>query len=67
MVTDGAQVQDWSRLIRAEYEEWPDLRLTQAQVEEWWGLDAAVTNAALDALVSAGLLRRTHEGVYLRA
>lgn len=54
-------------MIRAEYEELPDLQLTQSQVEELWGLDTTVADALLGALVSAGVLKKTHEGSYVRA
>jgi hypothetical protein len=67
MVTDRAQLQDWSQLIRAEYEELPDLQLTQSQVEELWGLDTSVADALLSALVAAGVLKKTHHGAYVRA
>lgn len=66
MVTDRAHLQDWLQLIRAEYEELPDLRLTQSQVEELWGLDTTVAGALLGALVSAGVLNKTPEGAYVR-
>jgi hypothetical protein len=67
MVTDRAELQDWSRLIRGEYEELADLQLTQSQVEDLWGLDTAAANALLTELVSAGVLRKTHAGAYVRA
>jgi hypothetical protein len=67
MVTDWAQLHEWSQLIRAEYEELPDLQLTQSQVEELWGLDTVVADALLRALVSAGILKKTHQGAYVRA
>jgi hypothetical protein len=37
MASDRAQLQDWSRLIRAEYDERPHLQLAQSQIEELWG------------------------------
>jgi hypothetical protein len=67
MVTDWVQLQDWSQLIRAEYEELPDLQLTQSQVEELWGLDTTVADVLLSALVSAGVLKKTLHGAYVRA
>jgi len=66
-VTDWAQLQEWSQLIRAEYAELPDLQLTQSQVEELWDLDTTVAAAVLSALVSAGVLKKTHQGAYVRA
>jgi predicted transcriptional regulator of viral defense system len=66
MVTGQPTVQDWLRLIRGEFEELPDLQLTQRQVEELWGLESAVAEALLGALVSAGFLTRTRHGTYVR-
>jgi predicted transcriptional regulator of viral defense system len=66
MMMAHPHVQDWLRLIRAEFDEMPDLQLTERQVESLWGLDPTVAEAILDALVSAGFLRRTRRGVYMR-
>ena len=66
-MTDWVQLQDWSRLIRGEYEELPDLELTQSQIEELWGLGTAVADALLSGLVSAGVLKRTYHGTFVRA
>src|SRR5262245_53792220 len=49
---DQAHVQDWLRLIRAEYDEIPDLQLTRAQAEQLWGIDTLVADALLGALVA---------------
>jgi hypothetical protein len=40
MYTDRHSLHDWQALIRAEYEELPDLQLTQSQVEVLWTLDS---------------------------
>jgi hypothetical protein len=58
---------DWIRLIRAEYLEIPGLCLTKSQVERLWALDAATSEALLDALIDAQFLRRTATGAYVRA
>ena len=60
-------VGDWFRLIRSEYLEMPDLRLTRAQVERLWGLDTLGCEALLEALVETEFLKRTGEGAYVRA
>ncbi len=65
--SDRASLLDRLQLIRAEYDQHPDLRLTQSQVEELWELDAMVANALLSALVSAGVLTKATEGGYVRA
>jgi hypothetical protein len=67
MATDRAHLEEWLQLIRAEYEELPDLQLSQSQVEELWGLDTTVAEALLGALVSAGVLKKTPGGTYMRA
>jgi hypothetical protein len=40
MVAAHAHVHDWLQLIRAEFDEIPDLQLTQRQVENLWELDS---------------------------
>jgi hypothetical protein len=61
-----ASIQDWLRLIRAEYLESPGLHLTKKQVERLWGLDTLRCKALLDALVDARFLRLTDAGMYTR-
>ena len=60
-------INDWLLLIRAEYLEIPDLRLTKAQVERLWGRDSVTSEALLAALVDVTFLRRTVYGAYVRA
>jgi len=52
--------------IEAEYREMPDLRLTVWQAHRLWNLESDVCEAALNALVTARFLCRTHDGAYLR-
>ena len=59
MTADQASVREWLQLIRAEYEELPNLRRTQSQAESLWGLDSTTAEALLAAPVFAGILRRT--------
>lgn len=66
MATIQPQLQEWLPLIRAEFDELSDLQLTQAEVEERWGIEAMVAEALLSALVAAGFLRRTDQGIYMR-
>ncbi len=66
MASSRSQLHDWLQLIRAEFSEVPDLQLSQAEVQEMWGLDAMIAEALLAALVSAGFLKRTREGLYRR-
>jgi hypothetical protein len=55
-----------ARRIYSEYLEMPGLRLTVAQGQRLWGLDAAVCTEALQLLVDARFLRRTDAGQYAR-
>ena len=65
-MTDPVLVEDWLRLVRAEYEELPDLHLTRAEVERLWGLDPSTADAILTTLVSSGVLRKTARGGYIK-
>ena len=66
IAADQSQLRDWLQVVRGEYEEIPDLQLTQAQAEEMWGLDATVAETLLGALVTSGVLKKTREGAYVR-
>jgi hypothetical protein len=59
-------VQDWLRLIRAEFEEFPDLQITKPQAERLWGLESSTTEALLGALVASGFLKISRQGTYRR-
>jgi hypothetical protein len=54
------------RLIRAEYQEMPGLKLTAAQASRFWNLGPADSKTLLDTLVAQGVLVRTHDGHYVR-
>ena len=54
------------RRIFSEYLEMPGLRLTSAQAQRLWGLDADACANALRVLVEVGFLRRTDAGQYVR-
>ena len=58
---------DWIQLIRAEYHEMPDLRLTRPQVQRLWNLETTMCDAVLDVLEATKFLRRTHTGAYVKA
>ena len=67
MTTGHTELREWLHLIRGEFTEIPDLRLTQTQVEKLWGLEPTTAQAILGALVDVGFLRKTRQGAYLRA
>jgi hypothetical protein len=52
--------------IYSEYLEMPGLRLTCAQAQRLWGLEAAICMRALEFLVVAKFLRHTDAGQYAR-
>ena len=55
------------KAIRDEYEQWPALRLTVPQVSRLWNTDEHTSAAALNALVSAGVLSALRGGTYAPA
>jgi hypothetical protein len=67
MLTDRPTLYDWQTLIRAEFEELPDLQLTQSQVEVLWTLDSPTAEKILGALVKNGFLKQNRRGKYVRA
>jgi len=58
---------DWAQLVRAEYLEVPGLNLTRDQAQRLWGLDRAVCEQLLAALVESRFLKRTRDNRYLLA
>ncbi len=53
--------------IQGEFLEMPGLRLAPAQAARLWALDSRTCDWVLKALVDAGFLWQTREGMYLRA
>ena len=53
-------------LMRMEYLEMPDLKLTRLQARRLWNLSQELCDAALTALVGSGFLWRTTDGMFLR-
>ena len=53
--------------IEGEYHEMPGLKLTEAQAQRLWGLDADTCHAILITLVQRRFLRRSATGMYMRA
>ena len=51
--------------IQSEYREMPGLKLTAAQASRFWNLGAEESRIALDSLVEARVLWRTHDGHYV--
>ena len=54
------------RRIFSEYLEMPGMRLTFAQAQRLWGMDADACANALRVLIDSRFLRRTDAGEYVR-
>jgi hypothetical protein len=54
------------RRVQGEFLEMPGLRLTGPQARRLWGLEAAVCDALLSALVEAKFLFKTRDGAFMR-
>ena len=55
------------RRVQGEFLEMPGLRLTVAQAQRLWNLEAFVCEALLQALVDARFLARVRGGAFVRA
>jgi hypothetical protein len=66
MFTQTARVEEALRRIKGEFVEMPGLRLTTAQAQRLWGLEAEFCDAILGALVDAKFLLKTSDGVFIR-
>ena len=54
------------RRVQGEFLEMPGLRLTGAQAQRLWGLDAVMCEALLGALVDAKFLFKTRDGAFMK-
>jgi hypothetical protein len=54
------------RRVQGEFLEMPGLRLTGAQARRLWGLDTAMCDALLGALVDAKFLFQTRDGAFMK-
>ncbi len=60
------QVDDAVQLIKMEYAEMPDLKLTFFQAQRLWNLSSELCDSALRTLDGTGFLQRTVDGCYIR-
>jgi hypothetical protein len=67
MNAGSTSVVEWMRIIRSEFLEFPEMRLTKAQVQRLWSLDALTCEVLLAALIDVQFLKRTASGSYARA
>ena len=61
-----SQLDDLVRRVRSEYLEMPGLRLSAAQAQRLWSLDAETCSTVLEALLADRFLARTSTGNYRR-
>jgi hypothetical protein len=52
--------------LKAEFLEMPGLKLTAAQAQRLWALDAISCSALLETLVNTNFLFRTRDGAFMR-
>jgi hypothetical protein len=73
--TDGAvavrndahlAIEDIVRRVQSEFLEMPGLRLTDAQAQRLWGLDARTCSVVIDKLIACRFLFRTRDGAVMR-
>jgi hypothetical protein len=62
---DTSRIHDVETLIRMEYLEMPDLKLTSSQLRRLLAIPADMCEEALESLVSSGFLARTSGGEFL--
>ena len=67
MALHWSEVDDVLLRVRSEYLEMPGLRLTPAQAQRLWGVDALSARTVIQTLVEAKFLRQTPDGAYVRA
>ena len=62
---DATRMQDVEMLIRMEYLEMPDLRLTACELRLFLSIPEDVCEAALESLVDNGFLTHTPNGEFV--
>jgi len=60
------RIDDVLQRIQGEFSEMPGLRLTPAQAQRLWGLERAVCDELLGALVDAKFLSQTRDGAFIK-
>ncbi len=62
----GTRLDHWLQLIRGEFQEVPDLRVTLDQAAVLWNLEPRDLELILDTFVDVGFLRRSPDGSYFQ-
>jgi hypothetical protein len=60
------RIDDVLQRIQGEFIEMPGLRLTPAQAQRLWGLERAICDELLGALVDSKFLSQTRDGAFVR-
>jgi len=60
------RIDDVLQRIQGEFSEMPGLRLTVAQAQRLWGLERAVCDELLGALVDANFLSQTRDRAFIK-
>jgi hypothetical protein len=61
-----SQIDDLVNLMRMEYLEMPDLKLTMPQARRLWDAPVDLCEQAMGVLVQAGFLVKSRDGAFLR-
>jgi hypothetical protein len=62
----SSSVDEWTRIVRGEYDEIPGLSLTRAQVKRLWSLNDEVCDAVLEELMLTRYLRENARHMFVR-
>jgi hypothetical protein len=60
-------IRDALQRVQGEYRDMPGLKLTEAQAQRLLGIDSVTCAVILSTLVERRFLRRTDNGLYVRA
>lgn len=66
VISSDSRFDDLMRRIKAEYLEMPGLRLSAAQAQRLWSLDARTCMSVLEVLLADRFLACTSSGAYRR-
>ena len=67
MALHWSDVDDVVLRVRSEYMDMPGMRLTPAQAQRLWGIDAVAMRSVIQTLVETKFLRETPDGAFVRA
>ena len=65
-MTHDAFADDLIQRLKAEFLEMPGLKLTEAQAQRLWTLDATLCSELLETLVNTNFLFKTRDGAFMR-